>query len=141
MSKPLLVGESNPYGSPPEYDLWPLPEGASGHRLRVILGLTEEQYLEKFDRLNLVRGEWNAFAAQVAAAQIRHEKIIVLGVKVARAFELSHRMLYLGSVQYSAGRRLFFCPHPSGLNRVWNTPSMTQLVRERLREFAPEVYE
>jgi hypothetical protein len=55
LSKPLLVGEVNPYGGDPYYALYPAPDGCSGHRLcYLILGMRREDYLESFERINLV---------------------------------------------------------------------------------------
>lgn len=46
-SKPLLVGESNPYRSDPHFALYPAPDGCSGHRLcRLILKMGRRDYLE-----------------------------------------------------------------------------------------------
>lgn len=140
MSKPLLVGESNPYGSPPEYDLWPLPERASGWRLcHQVLGITEERYLEVFDRANLVRGEWCWLAARTAARAVRHERAVLLGQKVATAFDLKFEPLRVARV--TSTLKVLLLPHPSGLNRHWNDDRAILAARDAVRAFAPEVYQ
>jgi hypothetical protein len=138
--KPLLVGEMNPYSSLEQYDLWPHPEGCSGHRLcHAILEMTEEQYLAAFDRLNLVRGrDWCPDEARFRAATIRHDRIILLGAKVCRAFELGYQAFRTTAV---GTKRILMLPHPSGLNRQWNDPHAAPAAREAVRIFAPEVYE
>ncbi len=39
--KPLFVGESNPYGNPERFDLYPEPANSAGGRLcRLVLGVS-----------------------------------------------------------------------------------------------------
>jgi hypothetical protein len=116
--KPLLVGELNPYGADPRMALYPLPEGASGDRLRGILGLTCGEYLLQFDRVNLCTGKWSMKQACEVVRRIREERsresIILLGRRVATAFGVGDRNFF------EVVGTLFLLPHPSGRCRVWN---------------------
>ena len=57
-SRVLLVGEVNPYGADPRMALYHLPRGASGDRLREILGLDDATYIRRLSRVNLCTGRW-----------------------------------------------------------------------------------
>jgi hypothetical protein len=129
--KPLIVGEVNPYGSDPTFALFPLPEGASGYRLRKILGLTQDEYLRAFDRANLCTGRWSAEAAREAAEQIDSQDrcaVILLGRKVAKAFGLGSRELFTRCGRY------VLLPHPSGRCRSWNDAARVEWARRLVRE-------
>lgn len=134
--KPLLIGESNPYGSNPEYALYPLPERAAGGRLVKILGLSAREYLRWFDRRNLCRGPWSLTVARVEADQILriggYERIVLLGAKVSKAFGVDYLPFTSAWKQRS---QLLILPHPSGLNRKWNEPGSEERARALLREF------
>lgn len=124
--KPLLVGEANPYGGDPYYALYPLPENASGGRLARILGLSDQRYLDAFDRRNLCPMEWNMKDARANAAAIlasERTAVILLGAKVAKAFGLDY-------APFTRHQRLLILPHPSGLNRIWNMRGSVARARE-----------
>lgn len=132
--KILLVGELNPYGSNPEYALYPYPAHASGNRLRKILGLSLAAYLNEHDRVNLCGGTWSSRAARLKAREILETRapgsgVVLLGTKVAHAFDVA----YPGGVVHVTprGLRLLVLPHPSGRNLVWNTPEMATDARAR----------
>ncbi len=128
--RPLIVGEVNPYGSDPAYALFPLPEGASGYRLRKILGMSDREYLRAFDRANLCTGRWSAEAARAEAERIRQEDrpaVVLLGRKVAAAFG------YADHVPFSRIGRFVLLPHPSGRCHAWNDPSSPGRARELIR--------
>lgn len=130
--KPLLVGEANPYGTDPEFALYPLPENASGGRLARILGLSRGEYLRRFDRCNLCPSVWSAPTARAAAADIcagPYRVVIALGTKVARAFGYAYEPV----TRPRPG--LILLPHPSGLNRAWADPTLAPRVRALLAEF------
>lgn len=90
--RPLLVGESNPYGSDPRFALYPLPERSAGGRLcRLVLGMRMAEYLRAYDRANLCDGRWSAPTARSEAARLattRAAPIVLLGARVASAFAL-----------------------------------------------------
>ena len=69
MSRVLLVGEANPYGGDPEMALYHLPRGASGDRLREILGLRDATY-EAIPKANLCPQEWDLREARGRAERL-----------------------------------------------------------------------
>lgn len=137
--RPLLVGESNPAGSRPEWALYPHPPGCAGARLQRILGLTRGQYLRAFDRVNLSPEPWEARAAGQRAHELRrgpHRQFILLGRRVARVFGLEdHRPFSVVRSVSTTGRRQVFCllPHPSGRNLIWNDPAAQRWARRLAR--------
>lgn len=144
--RPLLVGEDNPYGQDPRYALFPLPTGASGARLREILGLSLSQYLGGFDRLNLCAGKWSQREARAHANRWRkvweeepramRPGVVLLGVRVAAAFGLDPAPF---RVQICRGAVYYLLPHPSGRNRAWNGAGRVEQARGVLRPLLAEV--
>jgi hypothetical protein len=131
--RPLIVGEVNPYGSQPQFALYPQPRGASGDRLRSILGLSDLAYLELFDRVNLCLGRWEYTKAYAHAMEIlsgEREHIITLGQQVSRAFGVPYLPLSI----HREGRVLVL-PHPSGRCLYWNDPDAADRARETVRVF------
>lgn len=123
--KTWLVGENNPYGNPPRFDLYPYPERSSGHRLcYLLLGVDRKLYLdeERFHRVNLLRAsKWSAPAARESAAKVRADAtgcpVVLLGQKVSLAFGLDYKPFTLVVLPDLIAA---IVPHPSGLNRAWN---------------------
>ncbi len=128
MPKILLVGEQNPYGDDPEMALYPLPEYASGARLKEILGVSTGVYLREHDRANLCDGPWSMPKAVERALQIHGERegcgIVLCGAKVATAFRRAAAYTSAEFTPFSLaehqGRHYLALPHPSGRNLVWN---------------------
>ena len=124
--KPLLVGEANPYGGDPEFALWPVPKGCAGERLcRKVMGLDEEVYLARFDRVNLCPRKWSREVAEAKAQEIQWERaghvIVLLGAKVTRAFGLAFDpFARVNRVVHTEISKYVILPHPSGLSRSWN---------------------
>ena len=144
LSKPLLVGESNPYGSDPHFALYPLPEGGSGHRLcRRILGMRCADYLRAFDRANLCAGDWSEAYAKKSARAVLSEigRVILLGSKVCRAFSASFIPFATTDVAYSPSSVVtaLILPHPSGRSRIWNDPTAVARTRAAVVAFCPEL--
>lgn len=140
--RPLLVGESNPYGSNPEFALYPLPERSAGGRLcRLVLGMRMAEYLRSYDRANLCAGKWAAAAARAEAARLatsRTAPIVLLGARVAAAFALGfgpftvrQQRIVGDGVVWDA--TIVVLPHPSGLCRLWNEPGAFERARAVLR--------
>lgn len=126
-----LVGEANPYGRDPYFALYPVPDGCSGHRLCcLILGMSRSDYLSTFDRVNLCNRQWDTKEAAARALTLGGRKCILLGSKVARAFEIPFR-------PFTLFRRdtVLVLPHPSGLCRLWNVPGNIDLARRLVEEF------
>ena len=133
--KPVIVGESNPYGGDPYFALYPSPDGCSGHRLCcTILGMDRSEYLDLFDRTNLCTGKWSMRAARARAVEIRAIPtwFILCGAKVARAWGLPFSPLEVFS-------DVLVLPHPSGLCRLWNEPGFIRRTREVVKKFIPHL--
>ena len=140
--KPLLVGESNPYGSDPRYALYPYPDHSAGGRLCFkVMDLTRREYLTRFDRVNLCTGKWSMREAREAALAImaaRTGTVVLFGAKVCQAFGVI-RFNPFGfpsepELVRKAGARYVILPHPSGLSRAWNEPGAFERARAVLRE-------
>lgn len=143
--RPLLVGESNPYGARPEHALYPAPAGCAGERLcRVVLGMEPAAYLRAFDRANLLAGQrWSAPQAREAAAKMmsatRVRLYILLGQRVAAAFGAQDGLVLWPAFSWrdSLGDRFVLLPHPSGRCRVWDEPGAVAQARTVLRIALP----
>lgn len=149
--KPLLVGEDNPYGSDPQYALYPRPLNASGDRLaRKVMGLTAREYLRRFDRVNLCAGKWSAKEASRRAGELVREGrdvYVLLGAKVARAFgattfePFTSRTLNVWGPKAkvvdppSSSQTVIFLPHPSGRCTLWNVAGAFDRARDLLVKF------
>ena len=142
--KPLLVGEANPYGGDPTFALYPSPPGCSGDRLcRLVMGLDPDDYLERFDRVNLCPSAWRVRVARENVSRILLEngewggrrRVVLLGAKVTRAFSLAFEPFTHRLVE-TIGRSTHYVvlPHPSGLSRAWYEPGAFERARAVLRE-------
>jgi uracil-DNA glycosylase len=142
----LLVGELNPYGADPRAALYHLPRGASGDRLREILGLSDASYARRLAKVNLCSGQWSAKRAQAAARFLidtsSQPVLVLLGARVRDAFggppffgRRTWRRLD-GSEISMVG-----LPHPSGRNLLWNDPANRARAAALLCSAAPWVYE
>jgi hypothetical protein len=127
--KPLLVGEVNPYGPAEEFALYPDPPGCAGWRLcRLVMRLEPDDYLDRFDRVNLCAHKWSAPEARRRADEISRDArtYVLLGRKVSGAFSHVLGRAMEPFVWYEqaddAERRYVVLPHPSGLNRMWGEP-------------------
>ena len=143
----LLVGESNPYGPSPEFALYCDPPGCSGHRLRLILGLPEDDYLS-LHRKNLCDGAWSMKSAQTRAfallnPQAPWQVIVLLGRKVTQTFEKlaleGVPLVAFSTRRCCPGMDLVSLPHPSGRNAGLWLPSAQDRARQILQKLAPEV--
>lgn len=140
----VVVGESNPYGADPKFALYHLPRAASGNRLRVIMGLSDADYLA-LARVNLCVGGWDQVAAEAAARRIVSagaDVVVGLGRRVATAFGYRRGLLTAGEVppgSVAPAFRFVSLPHPSGLSRAWNLPGARDQAVRLLREHAPWV--
>lgn len=121
--KPIIVGELDSCATDSVLVLYPEPRYTPGWRLcHLILGLRREDYVEQFDRRNLLTGtKWSTKKAQAAADQLWLESegapLILLGGLVARAFGVSERLFDV--TLRSSGQPIIVLPHPSKLCREW----------------------
>lgn len=143
--KPLLVGEANPYQTDPRlaqrYALYPDPPNCAGWRLcHTIMQLEEDEYLRRFDRVNLCDGKWGIKEARARAEELSksHDVIVFLGAKVSKAFDCKFEPFWVSQRFTINGvlspQRRVMLPHPSGLSRVWNEPGAYERARVALRE-------
>jgi len=135
ISLPLLIGEANPYSFHADDALLPWPRTASGWRLcDKILGLTEAEYLERFDRMDLCGRRWSAPKARARAAAVLAQRagtLILLGVKVCTAFGFRFAPFTVATAV--PGRTIVILPHPSARCRLWLEAGAIQRARETLR--------
>lgn len=148
----VAVGEVNPFGVDPYFALYHLPRTSSGNRLRVIMGLSDSDYLTRVERQNLCSGTWDRAQAVVVADDIitrRPGTYVLLGSRVRRVFEISLRKRTSPAVLETFGARDFLLfgatlrlvclPHPSGRCGEWNNPGSYERARSVLAEAAPQV--
>ncbi len=128
MRKPLIVGEA-----PSKNEVTERPiEGRIGRRLARCCGLTLEEFIERFDRVNLLhvrqdtkeKGfEFDRYAGIAAARTLFNafypgQRVLLLGHRVRDSFGVVNKEyfeeFYLGSA------KAYVLPHPSGVNRWWN---------------------
>lgn len=129
--KTVIVGFSPSHDGDPKR---PLAGVGSGHRLARLCGLSVDEYLETFERINLyydtpkkidrptrLAGE---VTASMLKARFAGRRIILLGRGVASAFGFGDEdlMVWFRVVSWDTQDRTLFAllPHPSGLNRWYN---------------------
>lgn len=131
---------NNPISSDPEHALYPYPEGCTGHRIWKLLsqrtGATQEQYLEAFDRRNLVGGRaWSLSAAREALPGLREyargRVVVVLGSEVRELLKLPRLLVHPLEVDGTVWRQL---PHPSGRNHWYRVPGNREVAELLLEE-------
>lgn len=136
---PVIVGEMPGKRTDPDCPMFPYPHTSAGGRLMKMSGLDPASYLSSFHRVNLIPRffkSWPYGEAQKYARSILEEyvgrPIICLGTRVADAFGAAsgHYAWYPST----AVTPLVRVPHPSGLNRAYNTPANRDMTGRVLRE-------
>lgn len=125
---------NNPLSMIPGYELFPAPQGCTGYRLWRMLdehvsgGVLRKQYLDRFERRNLVVGvDFDRVAARARAIEIEDEllrkrcSIVLLGEDVRRAFRHEKRAACTPYVM-DGMCEFYQVPHPSGRNLWYNEP-------------------
>lgn len=138
-----LIGENNPYSDNPHHALYPYPPGCAGFRLARLLRLSDEEYLARFERRNLLsQDRWSAPASREAARKLITEvrdgdRLVLCGARVSKAFGYAFEPISVhGAADLRAAGgagahyRVLVIPHPSGLSRLWNEPGMVERVRD-----------
>jgi hypothetical protein len=104
--------------------------GMSGKRLSRLLRLPSEEYLARFDRVNLLPFDGISCYDEVVADLVenlrpllRGRRVVALGSKVQRALNLPDKWF---DWSYEPGFVGASIPHPSGKNRWWNDPGQCQ---------------
>lgn len=141
--KPVLIGMNNPLSMQPGYELFPAPEGCTGHRIYLMLksrqpDILRQQYLNVFDRRNLVVGRsFDKKLARVRAEQLYAEfwgtkrTIVLLGEEVRRAFGHPKELIHPQEIGGCTWRQL---PHPSGRNFWYNVTKNREMAAMLLEE-------
>ena len=124
----LVVGEHNPYGSDPEYALYPSPSYSAGGRLPEILGISGSE-LRAAWRVNLCPEGWSAGEAHRRAEMLLGgpwDRYLLCGSRVRGAFQRASGLPHDTKSQPTAyrweheGKSFLAIPHPSGRSRRWN---------------------
>jgi hypothetical protein len=157
--KPLIIGEAP---SKNEYPPSPIA-GRIGKRLAECAGLSLQDFLEHFERRNLLevrqdtkeKGfEFDARAASLAADKLWHDGALltdypsISGRRDDAVFAPGRVVLLLGyrvATAFGAANiyfmkqtlgteaEVYVLPHPSGVNRWWNDPFNAALVTKFMR--------
>jgi uracil-DNA glycosylase len=148
MSKAILIVGQGPSKS---HSGKPL-EGnkGTGAKLASMAGVTNERMLELADAVNLLEGfegkqgkgdKFPMQRAKMAAQAVRtfwgkYARVILLGTKVAEAFdlELTHPCAWHMFDDGSSKLQVAYIPHPSGVNRKYNNVDVAGAVSEFLRK-------
>ncbi len=141
--KPLLIGEA-----PSKNEATPRPlEGRVGKRLASCCNMTLGEFLDHFDRVNLLsvrqdtkeKGfEFDLRAAKISAEVLRQsfkegQIVLFLGGRVAEAFGV-HGPYFEHRVVNQIGTEAYIFPHPSGISRWWNDPANKQQAAEFMQD-------
>ncbi len=141
--RPILVGMNNPQGNTP---LVPYPKGCTGYRIWEMLnektGCYRIDYMNSFERINLVSlPAWCARQARANAEAIRAilegRTAVLLGRAVPAALGLGQTP-WMVSGWLGKGGVYYSVPHPSGLNRWYNTATNRDEVASLLSELYTE---
>lgn len=155
--KPLLIGQAPGPNTDPELPLFPVPSTSAGGRLADIMGLTRGEYLNTFERTNVLRefpGKYKRDdkfplpQARLAATAIKpllaNRDVIIVGRNVATVFDLSGdfhvwqewQVRRRCAVSKDAGIcRVAIVPHPSGRNHWYNSKENRELAHRFWQEF------
>jgi hypothetical protein len=145
-----LIGENNPYGPDPRFALYCEPPHSAGGRLRrLVLAMTERDYLRSFERRNLLsQDRWSVPAARKAAADLRaqmteDDRVILFGRRVFDAWTAPLGWKWRPFEAYLmdplSREQILALPHPSGLSRAWNEEGAFARARLVVGGFAPHL--
>lgn len=140
---------NNPLSLQPGHELYPAPEGCTGHRIWRMLhsrtNASRSSYLETFDRRNLIRSAiYERGAAKARAYELTKEfettgrTIVLLGREVQIAFGHPPLLIHPQVIGGATFRQL---PHPSGRNLWYNVPDNVRLAELLLEELYTQYHE
>lgn len=127
--RPVLIGMNNPVSSAPQHALFPHPPGCTGHRIYEMLReriptVTRREYLDAFDRRNVVSGKlYDKKLAREGAAKLEQEfwgsgrTVVLLGNDTVAAFGFPRLLIHPQVIGGTTYRQI---PHPSGRNLYYN---------------------
>ena len=141
-TRPVLLGMNNPHGPRSEFALYPIPATSAGGRIQAMSGLSRRDYLERFDRQNvLATVEWDAKRARLEAPIIRKALagriVIALGAAVNSVMRGGTEHELAPPFRWTpdgAGGWIAKAPHPSGRSTFYNDPLHRELLRIFLEE-------
>lgn len=128
----IIVGQAPGPNTDPAQPL----SGPSGRKLASLCGMTLDEFLTRFERVNLLAdypgrcGKGDAFPAafaKQAALDIRElvasrDVVMMLGLGVARAFNLRRPEFFKWTRLSRDCGHVVVVPHPSGISHWWNEP-------------------
>lgn len=135
MTKTLLIGQAPGPNTDSARPLHPFPASSAGGRLCKFMGISAEEYLEIFDRVNLLQefpgkeGKEDKFPprlARVAASAILPflvgRTVVFLGRNVATSFGYKTIDFHSWDYHPDLGMRIACVPHSSGRSHWYNKP-------------------
>lgn len=137
---PLLIGEWPPKTGEGPYG--PL-SARPAHVLAGILGVTYETFLCLFERANLLKYWVSERPPRIASLRVMAghlsdpppgAPVIMLGRRVARAFEFKHEFYDWAQVGIKSSTPCVVVPHPSGKNLMYNDAAERERVGDALRK-------
>ena len=141
--KILLVGQAPGRNGDPAT---PLLYGGTGSKLTALFGMSERQYLERFDRINVLdfwpgkSGKGDKFptreatrSAAIKSKQIIGRRVLFVGISPAAAFGFKPQPLRWRKFN---GGIAAILPHPSGVNKWWNDPANRKTARRFMSSVA-----
>lgn len=135
-----ILGEAPGFNGDPRLPLGGCRYG-SGKRLAKVIGMSQPVMRRAFTLRNLLdefpgfSGKGAVFPVKIARAavgdfQCEEDRILLLGKRLAAAFRLN--VNYFEWVERD-GKQYVVVPHPSGVNRWYNSPENRRAAREFFR--------
>lgn len=137
--KIILVGQAPGSRGDPKQPL----AGAAGRRLAALANIDLDQFLDRFERVNLLgpqlkAGKGDAFDVRAARDKAdalrlkwRGRKAVLLGRGVAAAFRLvPDDYQWFKPLEVPPGVEVAVMPHPSGISHWWNDSANVEAARE-----------
>lgn len=137
VNRPLMIGQSPGPSTHPDLPLFPRPLSSAGGKLWGMTGLTLEQYMRAFDRVNLLYTHQGQFpttpedrfpagkaraAAEAMRPFLHQREVLIVGRDVAVAFGHEEEPWLKWRQCGPWGYRYALLPHPSGRNHWYNEP-------------------
>ena len=137
----VLIGERPGPRTDPERPLYPHTTTGAAARLIDLLGLPREDYFNLTTRINAFNDGCRPLSLEEARRRVTRHMIVAINRYV------NPRFVFLGAEALRCGPQIYrrmqpadvrdlvmYLPHPSGVNRWYNSSENTELARARLRE-------
>lgn len=157
--RPVLIGIAPARPGESGQPLSCIAKNSTGRRLRDILGITSNEYLYNFDRVNVCphptpstikAKEYADYAENLMGSMLRERRVVFLGPNVAECFGIKRKVYSFceiksgstsptrGLVGWRVGSALpcewSVIPHPSGRNLWYNDEENVLAVKSHLVE-------